>query len=117
MIGQVLQKLRQEKRLSLSEVAERAGVAKSYLSSIERDIQGNPSIQVLEKICHVLGVTVPALLNSVNQENVKDVVDSLDPEWLSIVQQAQKSGIDKDQFRDFLEFQLWRKQHGEDETP
>jgi len=117
MIGKVLQRLRQEKRLSLSEVAERAGVAKSYLSSIERDIQDNPSIQVLEKICHVLGVSVPALLNSVNEDDMHDVVESLDPEWLSIIQEAQKSGIDKDQFRDFLQFQVWRKQQDGRETP
>ncbi|GAE95079.1 regulator [Gracilibacillus boraciitolerans JCM 21714] len=45
MIGQKIQNLRKRKRMSLSEVAEQAGVAKSYLSSIERGLQSNPSIQ------------------------------------------------------------------------
>lgn len=115
MIGKVIQRLRMEKRLSLTEVADRAGIAKSYLSSIERDIQDNPSIQVLEKICHVLGVSVPSLLNSVNEDEVKETVETLDPEWLNIVKEAQLSGIDKDEFKDFLQFQLWRKHQGDTE--
>lgn len=113
MIGKVIQRLRMDKRLSLTEVAERAGIAKSYLSSIERDIQDNPSIQVLEKICHVLGVSVPSLLNSVTEEDTKETVEALDPEWLEIVKEAQLSGINKDEFKDFLQFQLWRKQNSD----
>lgn len=111
MIGKIIHKIRLEKRLSLSEVAERAGIAKSYLSSIERDIQDNPSIQVLEKICGVLGLSVPALLNSANEDDVKDVIDTLDADWLALVREAQNSGVDKEQFREFLQFQLWRKQN------
>jgi len=106
MIGQVIQRLRQEKRLSLSELADRAGIAKSYLSSIERNIQGNPSIHVLEKICAVLDITVPALLQSANESEVQAEMDSLDPEWIEIVQEAMKSGISKAQFKDFIEFQM-----------
>lgn len=113
MIGKVIQRLRQEKRLSLTEVAERAGIAKSYLSSIERDIQGNPSIQVLEKICHVLGVSVPSLLTSVNEDDMKETIETLDPDWLNIVKEAQGSGINKEEFKEFLQYQLWRKQQNE----
>ena len=114
MIGQVIQRLRQEKRLSLSELADRAGIAKSYLSSIERNIQGNPSIHVLEKICAVLDITVPALLQSANESEVQAEMDSLDPEWIEIVQEAMKSGISKAQFKDFIEFQMWRNKQKEE---
>ncbi|MCY9128792.1 transcriptional regulator SinR, partial [Bacillus spizizenii] len=48
MIGQRIKQYRKEKGYSLSELAEKAGVAKSYLSSIERNLQTNPSIQLLE---------------------------------------------------------------------
>lgn len=58
MIGQRIKNFRLQKQLSLSELAEKAGVAKSYLSSIERNIQSNPSVQFLEKIAAVLGISV-----------------------------------------------------------
>ncbi|MFD1674164.1 helix-turn-helix domain-containing protein [Alicyclobacillus fodiniaquatilis] len=107
MIGAVLQSIRQERRMSLSEVAERAGIAKSYLSNIERDIQMNPSIQILNKICNVLGVSVPAVIAEANK--VQEEVESLDQEWIDIVREAQRSGIDKEEFKKFMEFQVWRK--------
>ena len=51
MIGKNIYWLRKEKGLTLSELAERANVAKSYLSNIERDINQNPSIQYSRKNC------------------------------------------------------------------
>ncbi|MDQ0858415.1 transcriptional regulator with XRE-family HTH domain [Bacillus sp. V2I10] len=42
MIGERIKYLRQQKGYSLAELA---GVFKSYLSYIERDIQKNPSMQ------------------------------------------------------------------------
>lgn len=64
MIGDRVKKLRQEKKMSLSELADQAGVAKSYLSSLERNLQTNPSIQFLEKIAGVLNVPVDHLIMS-----------------------------------------------------
>lgn len=50
MIGDRIKNLRKAKRILLSELADKAGVAKSYLSTIERNIHTNPSIPFLEKI-------------------------------------------------------------------
>jgi XRE family transcriptional regulator, master regulator for biofilm formation len=111
MIGERVKKYRLEKGLSLSELAERAGVAKSYLSSIERSIQTNPSIQFLEKVSAVLGISVEALLqgehSAIDEEN-------LDTEWLKLVKQAMESGVSKGQFREFLEFNKWRLDKSKD---
>ena len=49
MIGERIKRLRLQKGISLTELAEKAGVAKSYISSIERNLQKNPSIQFLER--------------------------------------------------------------------
>ncbi len=102
MIGDRVKKIREEKKMSMSELAEKAGVAKSYLSSIERNIQTNPSVQFLEKITDVLGVPVDTLLY--DEPNL----DNLDSEWLSIVEEAMKSGVSKEQFREFIEFNKWK---------
>jgi len=102
IIGARVKKLRQEKKISMTELAEKAGVAKSYLSSLERNLQTNPSIQFLEKIAAVLDVNIDALLfDKPNRE-------SLDSEWLKIVEEAMKSGVSKQQFREFIEFNQWR---------
>jgi XRE family transcriptional regulator of biofilm formation len=106
MIGERVKKYRLEKRISLSELAESAGVAKSYLSSIERNIQSNPSIQFLEKISSVLGVSVKMLLNE--ETDVGDESE-LDSAWIELVKEAMESGVTKEQFREYLEFNKWRK--------
>lgn len=106
MIGKKIQELRKEKGLSLSELAERAEIAKSYLSSIERDIQTNPSIQFLEKIASVLDIPI----NSLITPNHEIAADSLDEEWLKLVKEAMDSNISKDEFREFLEFTKWKQQ-------
>ncbi|MFD6439767.1 helix-turn-helix domain-containing protein [Peribacillus sp. NPDC060186] len=103
MIGERVKKLREEKKMSMTELADKAGVAKSYLSSLERNIQTNPSIQFLEKISAVLNIPVNALLyDAPNKE-------SLDNDWMKIVEEAMNSGVSKQQFREFIEFNKWRK--------
>ncbi|MFD1607802.1 helix-turn-helix domain-containing protein [Oceanobacillus luteolus] len=106
MIGEKIKKLRQEKRMSISELAERAGVAKSYLSSIERNLQTNPSIQFIEKISQVLDVSVNDIIN----DNNSILESDLDSEWMKIVKEAMESGVSKEQFREYLEFTKWRQE-------
>ena len=102
VIGERVKKYRQERNLSLSELAEKAGVAKSYLSSLERNLQQNPSIQFLEKIAGVLNVPVDHLIYD------KQHTETVDADWLKLVQEAMESGISKEQFKEFLEFNKWR---------
>ncbi len=101
MIGKRVQQLRLTKGLSITELADRAGVAKSYLSSIERDIQSNPSIQFLEKVGSVLGVSVEDFLQTSDEIH-------MDKEWTDLVREAMNSGVSKDQFKEFLEYNKWR---------
>lgn len=102
VIGERVRKLRLEKKMSLSELAEQAGVAKSYLSSLERNLQTNPSIQFLEKIAAVLHIPVDHLIHEQPDK------ENMDSDWVNLVKEAMDSGISKDQFREFLEFNKWR---------
>lgn len=101
MIGKRIQKLRLDKGMSLSDVADQAGVAKSYLSTIEREIQQNPSISFIEKVAAVLEVTPQELLMYNDEE-------PLDAEWLAIVREAQRSGVTKEQFLELLSYTKWK---------
>ncbi|WP_250540155.1 helix-turn-helix domain-containing protein [Bacillus subtilis] len=96
MIGQRIKQYRKEKGYSLSELAEKAGVAKSYLSSIERNLQTNPSIQFLEKVSAVLDVSVHTLLD---EKHETEYDGQLDSEWEKLVRDAMTSGVSKKQFR------------------
>ncbi|SIS41381.1 helix-turn-helix domain-containing protein [Salimicrobium flavidum] len=104
MIGDRIQHIRKDRGFSLSELAERANVAKSYLSSIERNIQQNPSILFLEKISNELDVSINYLLHGEQQ----DINEPIDDEWINLVKEAMSSGVSKEQFRDYLEFNRWK---------
>ncbi|GAA1370467.1 helix-turn-helix domain-containing protein [Peribacillus frigoritolerans] len=82
--------------MSISELSAKSGVAKSYISSLERNLQTNPTILVLEKIAKILCIKVDALLN----EQVDKVMDE---EWMEIMQDVMGSGISKEEMREFIQ--------------
>ncbi|ADU29907.1 helix-turn-helix domain-containing protein [Evansella cellulosilytica] len=107
MIGERVKRYRKEAGMTLTELADKAGVAKSYLSALERNIQTNPSIQFLEKVANVLGLSIDYLLKD-QVDNVSIVDEDIDKEWVNLVQEAMNSGVSKEEFRDFLEFNKWK---------
>ncbi|ASV68536.1 helix-turn-helix transcriptional regulator [Cytobacillus sp. FSL W7-1323] len=90
MIGKNIAKLRKQKGLTLTELAERAGVAKSYLSNIEREVHQNPSIQVIEKIIFVLGVEIEEVIRGV-------YITEQNRQWQILIKEMRELGIEKDQ--------------------
>ncbi|KEZ50341.1 MULTISPECIES: helix-turn-helix domain-containing protein [Metabacillus] len=108
MVGDQIRELRLEKGYSISELADLAGVSKSYLSYIERNIQKNPSLQFLKKIAFTLEVDLDTLIDEKDQETIP-----IDDEWKELLGQAIAEGLSKEQFKDFQEyvkFQKWK--HG-----
>lgn len=59
--GMVLRAARQEKGLSQEQLAEAAGLDRSFISLVERGIQ-SPNIVILLKIANVLGVSASELV-------------------------------------------------------
>ncbi len=106
LLGERIKTIRKDQKMSITELAEKAGVAKSYLSSIERNKQTNPSIQFIEKVSEALEVSVNDLLYDGEEVNIED----LDTEWLEMVREAMQSGVSKKDFKDYLEFYRWRKE-------
>ncbi|XKE69242.1 helix-turn-helix domain-containing protein [Jeotgalibacillus malaysiensis] len=107
MIGENIYKIRREKGLTLSELADRAGVSKSYLSNIERNLKQNPSIQVIEKIANVLEVDMKRLLNVTEERQGNK-------EWNEFISELESQGINKrqlEEYRMILEFIKWKNEH------
>ena len=60
-LGNRLHDARAEQSLSLTEVASRAGISKSYLSQLERGASKTPSHAVLRRLATALGSTIANL--------------------------------------------------------
>jgi transcriptional regulator with XRE-family HTH domain len=70
-IGEFIRDLRSNARISLSELAERAGVSNPYLSQIERGLR-KPSAEVLAQIAAALRVSTPLMYLRAGLLNEKD---------------------------------------------
>tara|TARA_R110000803_G_scaffold46394_4_gene97368 strand:- start:405 stop:614 length:210 start_codon:yes stop_codon:yes gene_type:complete len=62
--GARLRKLRETQGWSQEELADRAGLHRTYISSVERGVR-NPTISVLAKISAALGASLAELLADV----------------------------------------------------
>ena len=62
-VGQVIHRLRQQRKLSLDALAHVAGVSKSMLSQIERE-KANPTVAMVWRIATALRVTLEDILGS-----------------------------------------------------
>jgi transcriptional regulator with XRE-family HTH domain len=95
-IGGFIRDLRQTAKISLRQLADRAGVSNPYLSQIERGLR-KPSAEVLQQIASALRVSTPAmylragLLDSEGQPGVLAAI-AVDPD-LSIAQKQSLSQI------------------------
>jgi transcriptional regulator with XRE-family HTH domain len=95
-IGGFIRDLRQAAKISLRQLAERAGVSNPYLSQIERGLR-KPSAEVLQQLASALRVSTPAmylragLLDSEGQQGVLAAI-AVDPE-LTLAQKQSLSQI------------------------
>lgn len=111
-IGQKIRQLRQERGLSLTVLAARAGIAKSYLSNIERQVQSNPSMLFLEKISRVFGIEVETLVTDTGKPS------AVDYEWAQLVKEAIQAGVSKEEFKTFIEYKQflnWSSQQDQED--
>ena len=67
IMGRVIRRERQERRLTLKEVADKAALSVVYVGEVERG-QKYPSAMVLEKLSEALDLTVADLLELVAEE-------------------------------------------------
>ena len=66
-LGKTIQRLRKAYNLSLSELAEQSGVAKSIISQIERN-ETNPTLATIWRLSQALDVSIERVLSSGDDE-------------------------------------------------
>ena len=67
-LGKTIQRLRKAYKLSLGELSEQSGVAKSIISQIERN-ETNPTIGTVARLSRALDTTIDEVLKSEGGEN------------------------------------------------
>ncbi len=60
-VGRNMKRLREVRGWSQEELADRAGIHRTYVSGVERGVR-NPTGTVLEKLAIALGATLPDLV-------------------------------------------------------
>ncbi len=66
-LGRTVQRLRKTYNLSLSELSEQSGVAKSIISQIERN-ETNPTLATIWRLSHALDVSIEKVLHGSEDE-------------------------------------------------
>ncbi|NWQ39173.1 helix-turn-helix transcriptional regulator [Bacillus sp. EB106-08-02-XG196] len=108
MIGKTIYEFRKQKGLTLSELAKRANLSKSYLSNIERNINRNPSIEVVKRIAAVLDVELDIFLRPLNTSGFQQ---ELDQDLIDLVAELKDTGIQINEYKTLIEFIKWKNQN------
>ncbi len=105
MIGETIYEFRKQKGLTLTELAKRANLSKSYLSNIERNLNQNPSIEVVKRIAAVLNVELDVFLRPLN---LNEVPQEMDQELIDLAAELKETGIQLNEYKTLLEFIKWK---------
>jgi len=111
MIGEIIAEYRKKRGYSLSELAELTNVSKSNISNIERNLNSNPSLDVIKKIAKVLELDPTILLAADDPQYQSQYVEK---EWVQFISELKKLGVEKeelDQYKTIIEFIKWKNQN------
>lgn len=67
LVGQVIQRIREEKKMSQELVSAFAGIGRTHLSAIERG-ERKPTLETFFKIAYALGVKASDIMASIEEE-------------------------------------------------
>ena len=106
MIGERIKNLRLQKGYSINRLAEKAHISKSYLCHLEKGLNSNPSLKMLDKIASSLHTTIDYLIDPEVSIETVPLKPNLNKEWLQLIEEAIKDGMTRE---DFIEFQCYLK--------
>lgn len=76
-LSEKLHLLRWQHKLSMQDISDRTGLAKSHLSNVERG-KSEPGVGVIVTLAHVFGVSVGDMLNDVDLSEYDRAADAAD---------------------------------------
>lgn len=74
--GCYLKKLREDRKLTLRDVEEKAKISNAYLSQVEQGKKGIPTIKILSRLAEAYGVPVSDMMNKAESASKKKTIDT-----------------------------------------
>ncbi|MEM1287327.1 MAG: helix-turn-helix domain-containing protein [Pseudomonadota bacterium] len=81
-LGKTIQRLRKAYNLSLSELSEQSGVAKSIISQIERN-ETNPTLATIWRLSQALDVSIDRVLSAAHEADFVEEIPANDMPYLN----------------------------------
>lgn len=101
-IGDKIQAIRQEKSLTLAELADKSQLSKGLLSKIENNINTNPSLETLNAIAESLNITIGDIIGEDLVVPSRIATPSPIPDWVAQLKESKKK-CDKPLDEDILQ--------------
>jgi transcriptional regulator with XRE-family HTH domain len=98
-IGEKLRKLREQKNLTMREVADTIEIDYTYISKIEKG--KIPSLEKLKKLCTLYGVPLSSLFG--NEINLPSEVKDAGVKWISFGEEMEKRDLTPDEIKQLLD--------------
>ncbi|NEW01022.1 helix-turn-helix domain-containing protein [Priestia aryabhattai] len=93
MIGEKIKNLRLKQGYSMTRLAEEAHISKSYLCHLEKNLNSNPSLKMLDKIASSLHATIDYFIDPEVSIETVPLKPNLNNEWLQLIEQAAQDGM------------------------
>jgi len=74
--GIYLKKLREDRKLTLRDVEEKAKISNAYLSQVEQGKKGVPTIKILSRLAEAYGVPVAGIMDNAEKASKNEKIDS-----------------------------------------
>lgn len=107
MIGAKIRRLRMERGLTLTELADKAGIAKSYLSNIERDLQNNPTFEYINKVAKALNIEQEKLLFTTKSNDENSEFSNELAIFRKSIHQFDNNQLEE--LIEYIEFTIWKR--------
>jgi transcriptional regulator with XRE-family HTH domain len=98
-IGEKLRKLREQKNLTMREVAEAIEIDYTYISKIENG--KIPSLEKLKKLCHLYDVQLSTLFG--NEINIANELKDAGVKWITFGEEMEKRDLTPDEIKKLLD--------------
>jgi transcriptional regulator with XRE-family HTH domain len=90
MLGDNIRKYRNAKKLGVNDLGRAVGISPSYISALEKNNKKNPSMELLENIANILGVSIDRLTGEAASSIIENRIEEI---GITLEEVAEKSGV------------------------
>lgn len=100
MIGEKLKKIREDKGLTLREVADKTGIHFTYIGKLENG-QHKANLEMINKLCKFYNISVSSLFGETVE--VPKELQEMGVEWITFAKEMKKENLTPEQIKKIIE--------------